>query len=466
MMSMIQTTFLKTLVGILLFCADQLVHGEETKDPVVLAYKSGSSAYFEVDIPPSMAPFTVKGTPTGFYFDTDAWYISGDSSSLTDGSLNLATDKVTYVFTNYDQSLNSETIRVGLGLKLTDSVDGLNAGFTIHPEGYGPSYFTIDALVNSNNDEPSANFAHIGGGIPTSVIEVSSAESTTKTITPSITMRPYVTMSVVAPSAVTFSEISYYAYGSDASYLAGSASFEAINDGSTIALNDASIVYNNGLFNAFVQLTSSYDTINFKAYFDEDKSSYLAELYASYLYLSTTNDQKFLQKRAPHTFTSSTNFKTSTTITHQSFTSTVYQSSVFYANSSILTTVTSFGRTLVFLTEAVPQGNGNVVSNADTSASPISTTQGNDAHTTAASGQGTQHPTSVYYASLVNETSSQSGTITAYVSTLPNGSVISLLSAAISTPGVEALDSNGVHMTSIINVSLFLLSFGFIVVLF
>ncbi|GME89075.1 unnamed protein product [Ambrosiozyma monospora] len=200
---MIHPTFLKTLVGILVFCANQLVYGEETTDPVVLAYNADSTAYFEVDIPASMGPFTVKGIPTGFNFDTDVWYISGGTSSLSKGrSLNLETDKATYVFTGLDQSPGAETIRVGLGLKLPDSiVDGLNAGFTIDPERYGPRYFSIDALVNSDNDEPSADFAHIGGGVPTSAVVFSSSESTTKTITPSIAS-PYVTMAVVAPSAI------------------------------------------------------------------------------------------------------------------------------------------------------------------------------------------------------------------------------------------------------------------------
>ncbi|GMF08036.1 unnamed protein product [Ambrosiozyma monospora] len=177
-------------------------------------------------------------------------------------------------------------------------------------------------------------------------------------------------MAAVAPSAVTFSKISYSAYGSDIKYLTDSAYFEGVRDGTTNRLSDTSIVYNSGLFNAFVELTSSYDTINFKAFMekDEGKSSYLAELYASYLYLSTTaDDDDILQKRRERTLTSSTDFRTSTVIDHSSFTVTstqLYNFLAFYANTSSTSqsTLTSVGFTTLSFTNVVTE-----ISESDTS---------------------------------------------------------------------------------------------------
>ncbi|GMG39323.1 unnamed protein product [Ambrosiozyma monospora] len=303
---------------------------------------------------------------------------------------------VAYTYNIPSDSNKPKTVRVGLGVSAPGStVDHLRADFTVQPESFGTSYYTIDATLFSQNQQTAtsslsssssssssraAYFAIMGGDIPTSksvfspALTVSDVEwgvsfsgLTSTTITPAITS-PYVTMAVVAPPAMTFSKISYCAYGSDVNYLSDSAFFEGIKDGTTNTLSDTSIVYSSGLFKAFVQLTSSYDTINFSAFIEKDsgKSSYLAQLYASYLYLSTAaNDNVGLQKRE-HTFTSSISFTTSTTIDHSSFTVTSTQidnSVVFYSNTSSVQAITStaVGLTTLLFTNIVT-GTGESVS--------------------------------------------------------------------------------------------------------
>ncbi|GMF04770.1 unnamed protein product [Ambrosiozyma monospora] len=309
------------------------VNAEDSPAPHVLAYSAGRGGYFEVAVPVDLAPFTIHAIPEDFEFDATMCYTSDESSSITDGTLGFASSRAAYVYTD-DGSSKHDTIRVGFALNVPEEItEDIIAEFTIQPEDFGTAYFTVDATLNTemlsyddnlvtatfstSSTSRAADFAILG--------ETSTATSVTLSASPDITS-PFVTMAVVAPSAVTFSEISYSAYGSSAKYHSNSAYFQGIINGTTESLSDPTIDYNNGLFDAFIQLTSSYDTINFVAYLDGDKSSYLAQLYASYLYLSVTDDEtetfNRLAKRTERTFIDHTSFNTSTSVGHKTLSST------------------------------------------------------------------------------------------------------------------------------------------------
>ncbi|GME73392.1 unnamed protein product [Ambrosiozyma monospora] len=259
------THFISLLAGVL-FMRTRFVNAEDTTKPSVLVYKAGSVGYFEVDVPANLAPFTIKASPDKFNFLSDVWYFSDESSSITTGgTINYVSNEVAYTYNTLSDSNKPETIRVGLGFSAPYStVDHLRADFTVQPESFGTSYYTIDATLFPETHQTtaalsfpsssrSAYFAVIGGEIPTSTSvftpssitpptsaqdsEASFFGSTTTTITPAMTS-PYVTMAAVAPSAVTFSKISYSAYGSDIKYLTDSAYFEGVRDGTTNRLSD------------------------------------------------------------------------------------------------------------------------------------------------------------------------------------------------------------------------------------
>ncbi|GMF05399.1 unnamed protein product [Ambrosiozyma monospora] len=89
----------------------------ETPFPTVYAFQNATNGWFEVDIPATLAPFSVDVTAENFNFDANSYYVDVDFKSANTGNYNAHGIYTTGGYT-YDGPRGNSTIQVGFGVSV------------------------------------------------------------------------------------------------------------------------------------------------------------------------------------------------------------------------------------------------------------------------------------------------------------------------------------------------------------
>ncbi|GMG35423.1 unnamed protein product [Ambrosiozyma monospora] len=150
----------------------------ETPFPTVFAYQNGTNGWFEVDIPATLAPFSVDVSAGNFEFNGNSWYIDVDTTADSVGVYN-GNGMYTTGGYSYGGPADGSNIQVGFGVSVAQNMSGvreLSADFHVYPR------MNKNQKRDNNNNKATASFnipalftysafplvADLHGGVPDS----------------------------------------------------------------------------------------------------------------------------------------------------------------------------------------------------------------------------------------------------------------------------------------------------------